>query len=239
MGDIPGTILAVDTSSPTGSVALVGRGVVKGHVGLDIEKTYSERLLPTIEFLLEMLDIGMDDVEGFAVIAGPGSFTGVRIGICTVQGLCQGTGKPASSASTLEVMAVSEGREGGLIVPMMNAGRSRVFATVYEIVREGRSGRGRFRQLVEEMDVSPEDFLSSLGEGPHLFTGSGAVLYEELITRRAKTGWRISPGEKFLASHLGLLVSREQSRERWVHPSRLEANYIRKSDAEINRTGKG
>ena len=105
---VPETVLAVDTTSPRGSVALMRGGVIRALVGFDMEKTHSERLLPSVEFVTRMTGIELEEIDGFAVVSGPGSFTGIRIGIGSVQGLCQGLGRPAASATTLEVLAFSE-----------------------------------------------------------------------------------------------------------------------------------
>ena len=98
-------ILAVDTTSLAGSVALLEDDVLRGLVGFSTVPGHAERLLPTVDSMLAGLSLSLSDLDGFAVAVGPGSFTGLRIGISTVEGLSYSTGRPVVGISSLEATA--------------------------------------------------------------------------------------------------------------------------------------
>src|SRR5215831_67813 len=119
-------ILCIDTSGRQGSVALVrgseDRFELLGMAALD-GGTYSARLLPTIDSLLQQSELTAAELDGFAVVSGPGSFTGLRVGLATVKGLCEGLGKPLATVSMLEAVAVVYGTAGQRITAILDAGR--------------------------------------------------------------------------------------------------------------------
>src|SRR2546423_923590 len=100
-------VLAVDTTSARESVALAVDGAVVGEVRLRTADAHSRRVLPAIAFLVESAGLAPRDLEGYAVVVGPGSFTGVRVGISTVQGLALAAGRPCLGLSTLDVLAAT------------------------------------------------------------------------------------------------------------------------------------
>src|SRR5262245_15938740 len=130
-------VLAVDTTSERESVALADGPVVRAEVRLRTTDGHSRRLLPAIAFVLDAAGLAAGDVEGYAVAVGPGSFTGVRVGLSTVQGLALAAGRPCLGLSTLDVLAAQVVGEAPRLVPMIDAARpNQVFAAVYD--GEGR-----------------------------------------------------------------------------------------------------
>src|SRR4051812_29396863 len=116
-------VLAVDTTSERESVALADGGVVVAEVRLRTAEVPSRRILPAIAFVLESAGVAAADVEGYAVTVGPGSFTGIRVGLSTVQGLALAAGRPCLGVSTLDIVAALARGEAPTLVPMIDAGR--------------------------------------------------------------------------------------------------------------------
>ena len=125
-------ILAIDSSALVASVALCEDERVLAEYTLNNGNTHSETLLPMIENVLSALSISASDVDVFAVSEGPGSFTGVRIGVATIKGLAFSSGKPCVGVSTLEALAYNLRSHKGIIVPVMNARRSQVYTAIFE-----------------------------------------------------------------------------------------------------------
>ena len=125
-------ILAIDSSALVASVALCDDVKVLAEYTLNNGNTHSETLLPMIENVMSALSLNIKDVDSFAVSEGPGSFTGVRIGVATVKGLAFASGKPCIGVSTLEALAYNLRSHKGIIVPVMNARRSQVYTAIFE-----------------------------------------------------------------------------------------------------------
>ena len=126
-------VLAVDTTSERESVALADGEVVLAEVRLRTGDVPSRRILPAIAFVLEAAGLAPGEVEGYAVAVGPGSFTGIRVGLSTVQGLALAAGRPCLGVSTLDIVAALAKGEAPTLVPMIDAARSgHVFAALYD-----------------------------------------------------------------------------------------------------------
>lgn len=126
-------ILAMDSTAVAASVALLTDGAPLAAFHLDNGNTHSETLLPMVESVLRCTGKTVDDIDLFAVSAGPGSFTGVRIGVATVKGLAFGKGKPCVGVSTLEALAENLVPTGGLLCPVMNARRGQVYNALFRV----------------------------------------------------------------------------------------------------------
>ena len=152
-------ILALDSTAQVGSVALCeGDGHLLAECTLNTGNTHSETLLPTVEFLLKSCGVTVDDIDLFACTAGPGSFTGVRIGAATVKGLAFGKGKPCVGVSTLEALATNTRAFEGIICPCMNARRQQVYNALFE------SKDGKLTRLCEDRALAIEDLLKEVSE---------------------------------------------------------------------------
>lgn len=126
-------LLALDTSTSTGGAALWEDGTIQGEVLLEVAATHSERLLPAVNSLLR--DVGWEgsSLSAIAVAVGPGSFTGLRIGVTTAKALAYGWGLPVIGVSTLEAMAWQLAGRRGVVAPIINARRERVYAAAYDV----------------------------------------------------------------------------------------------------------
>ena len=165
-------ILAFESSAKPASAALVRDGKLLAQSTQVSALTHSRTLLPMAEDLLKNTGVTLDEVDAFAVAHGPGSFTGIRIGVSTVKGLCWGAEKPCVGVSTLEAMAWHGLAAGGLVCPVMDARRSQVYNALFEI-REGRPQR-----LTEDRPIALADLAEELKalDRPAFLIGDGAEL---------------------------------------------------------------
>lgn len=122
--------LAIDCSTDILGLALIDSGQLRGEYNLSLKRQHSEKLLPLMEQIFELLDIEAEDIEGVAVAVGPGSFTGLRIGITTAKMLGRIFSIPVKGISTLEIMAA--GADGDYILPLLDARRKRVYYSFYQ-----------------------------------------------------------------------------------------------------------
>jgi tRNA threonylcarbamoyladenosine biosynthesis protein TsaB len=221
-------VLALDTTTRAGSAALVRDGaVLVEHTG-DPALTHGQRLPRDLMRLLDDAGTQLADVDLFAVAAGPGSFTGLRVGIATVQGLAMAGNRRVVPVSTLEALA--RAGENGIdrVAPWMDAQRGEVFAAVY--APDGRSLH------VEPSSEKPETTLERWAElMPDLrlrFNGDGAVRYRGVI-ERLRPSSVILDSVPALAGFIGAIACDEPSRAALPHA--LVPIYIRRSDAELAR----
>lgn len=201
-------ILGIDCAGVTGSVA-IGQGdaiyyTVQLHTGL----THSERILPMVVAALEAVDLDVADVQAVAVTQGPGSFTGLRIGMSTAKGLAQGAGLSFVAVSTLDVLAYQGRFYPGLVCPILNARRGEVYTALFE------GGQGKVRRLAEDQALSLDGLCHSLqGQGPIYFCGDGLDAYAD-----------------DLAGALGDHALMPQGPDRYIHGAALVALAQKKLD---------
>ena len=171
-------ILAFDTSAKTASVAVCEGGNILGVSNIDNGLTQSELVLPMAEALLSQLKMSFADVELYAVTVGPGSFTGVRIGVSTVKGLAFGRDIPCAPVSTLEALAENAAGLTGLIVPCMDARRGQFYTATFAATAEGIS------RMTPDRAISAEELAEELRsyEGDIYITGDGYDVAHKLLT---------------------------------------------------------
>jgi tRNA threonylcarbamoyladenosine biosynthesis protein TsaB len=169
-------VLGVETSTMQGGVALVGEDGLRSEYTLNVAATYSERLLPAIERVLRDARIGLDALSGMAVSIGPGSFTGLRIGLSTVKGLAYSTGLPVVGVPTLEALAWTLPFAGEQVCPVLDARRQEVYAALF------RYERGRPVRIMEDTALAPEALCRKIRR-PTVFLGDGLAAYGDLFRR--------------------------------------------------------
>jgi len=159
-------ILAVDTTTPGGSVALLEDESLLGEANVESPATHSARLFRSIDFLLGALAKDIKDVEAFAVAAGPGSFTGIRIGLATAKGIAFATGCALVGVTTLDALALPWSGFPGSVWSVIDARKGRWYAAGY---REGR-------RVTDHFDLAPEDLRARIAAGgvPFLVAGPDA-----------------------------------------------------------------
>jgi tRNA threonylcarbamoyladenosine biosynthesis protein TsaB len=226
-------ILGIDTSDSRGGVAIRKNGQVTAELAHQTEEDYSSWLLPAVAEVLKKSVVSLPEIDVFSVSTGPGSFTGLRVGLTTVKAWAEVHGKPLVGISRLEAMASRTLDEDGYIAVSYDAQRGHVFGGLY------RTERGEIALVGSEMVASPEEFLSLVagrcGRNPVRWIS----LDPELITGLA--GWqdRVRAGDTMLTCRLNLasfiaeLGERAAKKSRFTDALLLDADYVRRSDAEI------
>src|SRR5271166_1402146 len=217
-------IVAVNTSGRSGSVALC-RGDTGAFEVLGLSTleggTYSARLMPSIAELLLRSQITKSQFDGLVVVDGPGSFTGLRVGLSTVKALCEVLRKPLATVSMLEAIAVTYGHEGEDVTAILDAGRGEVYVGTFEV---GNGTTRSVRQSIQKLD----GFLEQL-PSQHLRVLTTFTKLAESPTAAAGVTV-VNPLQADAIARIGLrkLLAGETS-----DPASLDANYIRRSDAEL------
>ncbi len=222
-------ILALDTATNCGGIALSRNAEVIGQVMLKAPLRYSEEVLSCVEFLLEGLRLKRTQVGCFAVASGPGSFTGLRIGLATVKAFAQSLGRPAVGLSTLEALAFRFRWARSRIVPMIDARRQQIYGACYRIDPDTDVG---VDLEVQEQVAPPAEFLRRVPPGDHLFVGDGAQQYRTTI-QALHPGSRVASSDNCILPELCLLAHRRHMTGETGGERQLKANYLRPSDARI------
>ncbi len=224
-------ILAIESATPCGSVALVSDFRILGETVLSREKQVSETFLAVIDRLLAESGRGADEVSHVAVSAGPGSFTGLRVGMAAAKGFCFGWGLPIVPVPTLHALASRFPADEALVCPVLDAKKEEVYAGIYRW--EGRECLRVGPDAAVPPDVLPDWFP----EGKVLFCGDGTIPYGGLFRERMGGRALFLPTGEGLprASAVGLLgvqmvLAGEARRASTVVPA-----YVRSSEAEIRR----
>ena len=221
-------VLAIESSAKAASVALSRDGELLSQYSQCTALTHSRTLLPMAEDLLKNAELTLDEVELFAVAHGPGSFTGIRIGVSTVKGLAWATGKPCVGVSTLEAMAWHGLSAGGLICPVMDARRSQVYNALFRI-RDGRPVRLSDDRPIALSELAGE--LRRLGE-PVFLVGDGAALTARYLTEQ-ELPFRVAPENLLWQSGWGVAMAARDKRPGTA--DELLPVYLRLSQAERER----
>ena len=226
-------ILAVDTTTRAGSLALVRDDVVLHEHRGDPTRTHAQRLPVDLMRLCDAAGVEIREVDLYAVAAGPGSFTGLRIGIAAVQGLAMAWSRQVVPVSTLEALATTAPHHVSRVVVWMDAQRGQVFAQVFDV--EPSPASSPVRALVPAVSVPPGDALRE--HKPLLdsafFIGDGAAKYRDTITAALGGAVRVAEDVPALAGAIGRLAGREPDRA--VLPHAVIPIYVRRPDAELAR----
>jgi tRNA threonylcarbamoyladenosine biosynthesis protein TsaB len=199
----------------------------------DSQEDYSTWLLPAVHECLGGCGLSMQDVEVYAVAAGPGSFTGVRVGLTTVKAWGEVYGKPILAVSRLEALAVQAPEAAPYVAAFADARRGQVFGAVYR--REGKS----LSRLGEEMVIAPGRFVEMAAEEVReqriswVSSEVGRLLADASWKAREARGERVEIVSNVLAPWIGRIGLEQLAAGQVTDPLSLDANYVRRSDAEI------
>ncbi len=215
--------LAIDTSGRKGSVALC-RGDEHTFQTLQLTTleggTYSAQLIPTIGAILRQHHISTADLEGFAVVSGPGSFTGLRVGLATVKGLCEVLHKPLATISMLEALAIAHASGETTVTAVLDAGRGEVYVGEYKV----SSGKAApIREFITKLDQ-----FAPPGEIKELLTPDIAV--SDFLQMEGVNIRQVPPVR---ADAIGRIGIRKLLAGEVADHATVDVNYIRRSDAEI------
>lgn len=181
-------ILGIESSSLVASVAIVTDDILTAEYTVNFKKTHSQTLLPMIDEIIRMLEIELESVDGIAVSAGPGSFTGLRIGSATAKGLGLALKKPLIHIPTVDAMAFGIFGTSSVICPLMDAKRSQVYTGIYEFQNE-------FKIRKPQCAVSIQEIVEVLNgmDRPVIFLGDGVEPSKEIIKRDLKVSYQLAP----------------------------------------------
>jgi tRNA threonylcarbamoyladenosine biosynthesis protein TsaB len=223
--------LAIDSSTNVGSVALISEDGLLGEELLNLTDTHSQRLMPQLVSLLENSGYEPQDLEGIGVGLGPGSFTGIRIGLATAKTMAQALQIPIVGISTLEAMAYNLKYTSTYLCPMIDGRRDRVFAALYK-------GRGKEKLAAESQDslIAIDDLLRELADIDEAiyFIGEVASKYKDRIIKEIKQPKFVSSSFNFpRASMIGELSLKKLLEGKEDNLFALTPNYLKRSQAEI------
>ena len=236
-------VLALDTTTAAGSVALVDEDRVVGERSGDPSLSHAQRLPDDVLALLKTCEIDLSDVDLFAVASGPGSFTGLRIGIATVQGLAFVQRRPVVGVSALEALAHAGScglPPGAEVAAWMDAHRHEVFSSLYRVGAAASYSPERLEEVEGAAVGSAEATLARWADlrlAPTVFVGDGAAVYRRLIEQEGSRPASIVQSP-LLAGVIGRLALVAARRGEAGDPASIRPLYIRRPDAEIARAAK-
>ncbi|NLW02897.1 MAG: tRNA (adenosine(37)-N6)-threonylcarbamoyltransferase complex dimerization subunit type 1 TsaB [Clostridiaceae bacterium] len=228
--------LALETATMTASCAVAEDGRVIGELTTSHAKTHSQQLVPMIQSLLGLLGLKAEQIDLYAASIGPGSFTGLRIGIVTVKGMAYAQKKPVCGIPTLDALAYSVNDFNGVICPMMDARNNQVYTAVY------RKKDGAFERVSDYHAIHISELAGILADFREevLILGNGAPLHFAALRDAIKhTVWQADKA-LFLprAACTALLAEKQARRGLLSSPFELEPLYLRKSQAERMKESK-
>jgi len=223
--------LAFDTSSKTASVSLLREKAVLYDTIINKGLHHSEVLLPAIDEACMLTGIKLPEIDLFACTLGPGSFTGLRIGVSTLKGLMLATGKPAAGVSSLAALALNVDQKENIIGSMMDAGRGQVYLAYYQYDKEGT-----LNQLEAESALDPQSTVNQYKDEV-IYVGDGAIKYADLIHSVSIKKDRIASFEQqyISASAVGLLAIEKYHHNDLLNLSGCVPVYLRSADAILKK----
>jgi tRNA threonylcarbamoyladenosine biosynthesis protein TsaB len=226
-------ILAVDTATKTCSVAITDSNDILAELTVNHLKTHTAFLMKMIQFVLNAADLLVDHIDGLAVTIGPGSFTGLRIGLSSIKGISAATGKPVVGVSSLETLAHTIPITSKCICPMIDARKGQVYCARF------RHQNGLLINELPVRSIKPIHVIESISE-PCIFIGDGALAYKDMIADKlGGLAFFARPYQNLIKAS----VVAQLSLQRFLNgdtdsPESLTPAYARESDAESARQEK-
>jgi len=223
-------VIGLDSATQVASVAVVEDDKLLAELTFNMKKNHSERLMPMLALMLEEINLTLDDITGFAVAVGPGSFTGLRIGLATMKSLAYVKDKPILAVPTLDGLAANLEGCQGIICPILNARRNEVYTALYRWTGNGH------RRLTKYMATGLATLAKIIANegGEVTFLGDGVPVYREALEDLIPQARFATSGNSICrAAHiarLGLDMLKEGQVSDYFS---LEHLYIRESEAEV------
>ena len=223
-------ILAIDTSGPVAGCAVMMDGRVTYQVVMNRGLTHSETIMPTVDQALTASGLNCGDIDVFAAVAGPGSFTGVRIGVCAVKGLAHAVGKPCARGHALEALSMNFFGFDGLCCPILDARRGQVYCAAYDMKDGLPAG------AVAPDAVQLADFIAALPTDRRLaFVGDGVPAYGDKISKMLGSRALIAPEHLRNLRPDAACVLAAARPDQWMEARYLTPIYLRAPQAERER----
>ena len=224
-------ILSIDSSTPVAGIAVSDGSKLLGEVMINTQNTHSEKLMPMVAQLLHDLQMSIQQIDAVAITCGPGSFTGLRIGMATAKGIVQGGNKKLIAIPTLDTLAQNLNHYPGIICPIMNAQKKQVYTAIYKSTETGTERLSDYQAIEAEMLAEQ---LLALGETVW-FTGDGVDVFADVFRAKLGAQCRLADGNTVLprAGALAMLAAERAEQEQFDDLYQAELIYIRKSEAEV------
>jgi tRNA threonylcarbamoyladenosine biosynthesis protein TsaB len=227
-------ILAIETATALGGVALIDDEKVLAEYGMDMTMAHGEKLMVMVDRILKDIGLGPNDLDALAVSIGPGSFTGLRVGVSTVKGLATGTPIRIAAVPTLEAMAWNAQAGRHFICPMIDAKKGEVYTALFS-----GEGDGILKRVTEDQVLSPEVLCERVRDPsspPTIFLGDGASKYREVLVNRLgrRALFPPAPLSRSLPSIVAWLGLQKLRRGEAADARTLAPVYVRRPDAEVN-----
>ena len=223
-------ILAIDTSGPVAGCAGMRDGQIAHLIAMNQGLTHSETIMPAIDAALSAAELTCGEIDVFAAVAGPGSFTGVRIGVCAAKGLAHAAGKPCAAIDALEALAMNFYGFDGLCCPILDARRGQVYCAAFDMKN------GMPERVLPGDAIALEDFLGRLPEDRRLmFAGDGVPAHGARVKAILGERAMIAPENlrDIRADAACVLAAAKQ--DQWVEAKLLRPIYLRAPQAERER----
>lgn len=224
-------VLTVDTATIVATAAVVDENKLICETIVNFQKKHSEKLMPAIDHMLKDAGLTIQDMDAFGIVNGPGSFTGLRIGMATVKGFAQALDKPVIPVSTLEALAYNLPYADGVVCPILDAQRSQVYTALFRFNEE----EGMVAELEDSvMDVEELiGILENYSDGPIYLLGDGVPRFYETIVEALPGIIKVKPHLSMnRASSAGTLAVERALKKQWQDYKSVEPVYIRPSYAE-------
>lgn len=220
-------ILGLDTTTPWGTIALVSEGETVFEISLNVGKGGGEYLLSSLDLLMKRTSRKISDIDLIAVGTGPGSYTGIRVGLATAKGLAEGLHIPVQGVSTLRVIAENAHYTSDWIASVIDARRGDVYAALYQRTPKGLS------EIESPIAISANEFVAKLVDLNHImFCGNGSKVYQSVWSQHP--GCQIAPvdWDHPLGSQVARVASQDLKQNQ-SDPVELAPCYLRKVEAEV------
>ena len=223
-------ILAIDTSGPVAGCAVMKDGRIVHTVAMNHGLTHSQTIMPAVDGALSAAGLACAQIDVFAAVAGPGSFTGVRIGICAAKGLAHAVNRPCVAVNALEALAMNFYGFDGLCCPILDARRGQVYCAAFDMAG------GAPRRALADDAVALEVFLERLPKDRRLmFVGDGVPAHGEAVLCALGERAMLAPENlRSLRPDAACVLSALHT-ESWVEAARLRPIYLRAPQAERER----
>jgi len=233
-------ILGIDSSGLVAGVAVVEEEQLLAEYTVNYKKTHSQTLLPMLDEICKMVDLSLEEIDGIAVAAGPGSFTGLRIGSATAKGLGLALGKPIMEIPTVDGIAYQLFGHARLICPLMDARRNQVYTGLYRF--EDDSGESRFRVVKEQCAVSIDEIAAEINQKNEsvVFLGDGVPVYRDRLGELVTVPYEFAPAycNRQRAASVASLGAVYLAEGKTVTAGEHKPDYLRLSQAERERLEK-
>lgn len=230
-------IIALDSSGLVASVAVLEDGRLIGEYNIQYKKTHSQTLLPMLDALKQMVELQLDTVDAIALAAGPGSFTGLRIGSATAKGLGLALNKPVIEIPTLDGLACNLYGTDKIVCPIMDARRNQVYTGIYEYRKEMTEAvKYKLHCLQEQCAVPIEEIADKCNryEREVMFLGDGVPVFEKQLKELMKVPYGFAPAHmnRQRAAAFGILAEQYYKEGKVVSAADHAPIYLRMSQAE-------